>query len=132
MAGKKRFSRNTAIAFVFSLVILLIIGGMNYIVPIIRRQLASLIEIWPTYWDTFIGQVEALLNTEVFSDLMIQTEDSSFIETLTNQTSSVLNATVGGIGNVIGTITPSDHHAIYHAVRALLSPERRKRDPSQS
>ena len=102
---KKRFSRNTAIAFVFSLVILLIIGGMNYILPIIQRQLASLIEIWPSYWDTFIGQVEALLNTEILSDFMIQTEDSSFIETLTNQTSSVLNATVGGIGNVIGTIT---------------------------
>lgn len=101
----RRFSRNTAIAFVFSVVILLIIGGMNYIVPIIQRQVASLIEIWPSYWDNFIGQVEALLNIEVLSDFMIQTEETSFIETLTEQTSSVLNATVGGIGNVIGTIT---------------------------
>lgn len=102
---KKRFSRNTAIAFVFSIVILLIIGGMNYIVPIIQRQVASLIEIWPEYWNNFIGQVEALLNIEVLSEFMSQTEDTSFIETLTEQTSSVLNATVGGIGSVIGTIT---------------------------
>lgn len=102
---KKRFSRNTAIAFVFSIVILLVIGGMNYIVPIIQRQVASLIEIWPEYWSNFIGQVESLLNIEVLSDFMNQTEDTTFIETLTEQTSSVLNATVGGIGSVIGTIT---------------------------
>jgi len=102
---KKRFSRNTAIAFVFSVVILLIIGGMNYIVPIIQRQVASLIDIWPEYWRNFIGQVETLFNIEVLSDFMNQTEDTSVIETLTEQTTSLLNATVGGIGSVIGTIT---------------------------
>jgi len=102
---KKRFSRNTAIAFVFSVVILLIIGGMNYIVPIIQRQVASLIDTWPEYWRNFIGQVETLFNIEVLSDFMNQTEDTSVIETLTEQTTSLLNATVGGIGSVIGTIT---------------------------
>jgi len=102
---KKRFSRNTAIAFVFSVVLLLIIGGMNYIVPIIQRQVASLIDIWPEYWRNFIGQVETLFNIEVLSDFMNQTEDTSVIETLTEQTTSLLNATVGGIGSVIGTIT---------------------------
>ncbi|MDN6385826.1 MAG: AI-2E family transporter, partial [Alkalibacterium sp.] len=54
----KRFSRNTAIAFVFSVVILVIIGGMNYIVPIIQKQVLSLIDIWPSYWKNFIDQVE--------------------------------------------------------------------------
>lgn len=102
---ERRFSRNTAIAFVFSVVILLIVGGMNYIVPIIQRQVASLIDIWPEYWSNFIGQVESLLNIEVLSNFMNQTEDTSFVETLTEQTTSVLNATVGGIGSVIGTIT---------------------------
>ena len=101
----KRFSRNTAIAFVFSVVILVIIGGMNYIVPIIQKQVLSLIDIWPSYWKNFIDQVETLLNIGILSDLMNQTESTSFVETLTDQTSSVLNATVGGIGSVIGTIT---------------------------
>ncbi|WP_246116949.1 AI-2E family transporter [Alkalibacterium kapii] len=101
----KRFSRNTGIAFVFSVVILVIIGGMNYIVPIIQRQVLSLIDIWPSYWDNFIGQVENLFNIGIFSNFMTQTESSSFIETITEQTSSVLNATVGGIGSFIGTVT---------------------------
>lgn len=102
---EKRFSRNTAIAFVFSIVILLIIGGMNFIVPIIQRQVTSLIEIWPEYWNNFIDQVENFLNIDVLSDFMNQAGDSTFIETFTEQTTSVLNATVGGIGSVIGTLT---------------------------
>ncbi|MDZ7834508.1 MAG: AI-2E family transporter [Alkalibacterium sp.] len=102
---KKRFSRNTAIAFVFSLVILLIIGGMNYIVPIIRRQLASLIEILADLLGHLYRTGRSASEHRSFQRSHDPDKYSSFIETLTNQTSSVLNATVGGIGNVIGTIT---------------------------
>lgn len=102
---KKRFSRNTAIAFIFSLLILLIVGGMNYLVPIIQMQVSTLAENWPSYWENFIGQVESILNTQALSQFMNENGEAPFIETLTNQTSSVVNATVGSIGSVIGTIT---------------------------
>ncbi|WP_423189915.1 AI-2E family transporter [Alkalibacterium sp. f15] len=102
---KKRFSRNSAIAFVFSIVILLIIGGMNYLVPIIQMQVASLLESWPSYWSNFIGQIESLFNTQALSEFMNENGETPFIETVTNQMSAVLNATVGGIGSVIGIIT---------------------------
>lgn len=102
---KKRFSRNTAIAFLFSLLILLIVGGMNYLVPILQTQVATLIESWPSYWRNFVGQIESILNTQILSEFMNENGETSFIQTLTDQMSSLLNATVGGIGSVIGTIT---------------------------
>lgn len=101
----RRFSRNTAIAFMFSLLILMIIGGMNYLVPILQTQVSTLIESWPSYWSNFVGQIESLLNTQVLSEFMNENGETSFIQTLTDQMSSLLNATVGGIGSVIGTIT---------------------------
>lgn len=102
---RKRFSRNTAIAFMFSILILLIIGGMNFIVPIIRDQLESLIESWPTYWNNLMMQLDSLLNTQAFTDFMDQLGETTILETLTNQTSQVVNATMGSIGSLIGTVT---------------------------
>lgn len=102
---RKRFSRNTAIAFMFSILILLIIGGMNFIVPIIRDQLESLIESWPTYWNNLMMQLDSLLNTQAFTDFMDQLGETTILETLTNQTTQVVNATMGSIGSLIGTVT---------------------------
>lgn len=101
----KRFSRNTAIAFVFSLIILVLVGGTNFIFPIIQDQLESLILNWPTYWNNLMLQLNSLLNTQAFTDFMDQLGDTSLLETVTNQTTSVLNATVGSIGSFIGTVT---------------------------
>ncbi|MCC5895927.1 MAG: AI-2E family transporter [Alkalibacterium sp.] len=102
---RKRFSRNTAIAFVFSLLILGIVGGMNFIFPIIRDQLESLISNWPTYWNNLMLQLDSLLNTQAFTEFMNQLGDTTLLETVTNQTTSVVNATMGSIGSFIGTVT---------------------------
>lgn len=102
---KKRFSRLTAIAFVFSLIILLIIGGANYIVPIIREQIETFITNWPSYWNSLIEQLDSFLNTGAFTDFMDEVRETNVLETLTNQASTVVNATVGGIGSFIGTVT---------------------------
>jgi predicted PurR-regulated permease PerM len=102
---KKRFSRNTAIAFMFSLLILLIVGGMNFIVPIIREQLNSLITNWPVYWNNLMLQLDSLLNTQAFTDFMDQLSETTVLETVTNQTTNLLNATMGSIGTFIGTVT---------------------------
>lgn len=102
---KKRFTRNTAIAFVFSLIILLIIVGINFIVPIIQRQLESLIENWPVYWNSLMVQLDELLGTEAFTGFMDKMSETSLIDNLSGQASGFLNVTVGGIGSFIGTLT---------------------------
>lgn len=101
----KRFSRITAIAFVFSLIILLVIGGVNYIIPIIREQLETLITNWPSYWNSLIAQLDTFLDTAIFTDFMDQIRETNILETMTNQATTVVNATVGGIGSFIGTVT---------------------------
>lgn len=102
---RRHFSRNTAIAFLFSILILLFIGGMTFIVPVIRNQLESLIESWPSYWNNLMMQLDSLLNTEAFTDFMDQLGETTVLETLTNQTTQVFNMTVGGLGSLIGTVT---------------------------
>lgn len=102
---KKRFTRNTAIAFVFALIIILLIVGINFIVPIIQSQLESLIQNWPTYWNSLMIQLDELLGTEAFTGLMNQLNETSLIGSLTGQASGFLDVTVGGIGSFIGTLT---------------------------
>lgn len=102
---RKRFSRVTAIAFLFSLLILAVIAGMNFIVPIIQNQLEGLIAAWPTYWNNLMLQLDSLLNTGAFTDFMDQLGDTTVLDTLTNQSASLLDMTVGGIGSFIGTVT---------------------------
>ncbi|WP_225743438.1 AI-2E family transporter [Marinilactibacillus sp. Marseille-P9653] len=102
---KKKFTRNSAIAFVFALIIVLIIVGVNFIVPIIQDQLASLISNWPSYWDSLMLLLDGLLGTEAFTDFMAQMSDTSLISSFSGQASSFLNITVGGIGSIFGTLT---------------------------
>lgn len=102
---KKRFTRNTAIAFVFALIILFFIVGINFIVPIIQKQLESLIENWPTYWNSLMVQLDELLGTEAFTGFMDQLSETSLIGSLSGQASGFLDVTVGGIGSFIGTLT---------------------------
>lgn len=102
---KKRFTRNTAIAFVFALIILFFIVGINFIVPIIQKQLESLIENWPAYWNSLMVQLDELLGTEAFTGFMDQLSETSLIGSLSGQASGFLDVTVGGIGSFIGTLT---------------------------
>src|SRR5690625_3178653 len=91
---EKRFSRLTAIAFVSSLILLLIAGGIYFIIPIIQEQLESLITNWPNYWNNLMLQLDTLLNTQAFTDFMDEVRETAILETLSTQMSSVVNATV--------------------------------------
>ncbi|MFC6464256.1 AI-2E family transporter [Marinilactibacillus sp. GCM10026970] len=102
---KKKFTRNSAIAFVFALIIVFIIVGINFIVPIIQSQLESLINNWPSYWDSLMLLLDGLLGTEAFTDFMDQMSDTSLISSFSGQASNFLNITVGGIGSFFGTLT---------------------------
>ncbi|WP_143745155.1 AI-2E family transporter [Marinilactibacillus piezotolerans] len=102
---KKRFSRNSAIALVFALIILMFIVGINYIIPIIQRQLESIVNNWPDYWNSLMIQLDQLLGTEAFTDFMQRISDTSLIGSLSSQASGFLDVTVGGIGNFIGLLT---------------------------
>lgn len=101
----KRFSRASAIAMIFVILLIGIIGAMNFIVPVIRRQVESFITSWPMYWNDVMYQLDILLDTEAFTDFMNQIRETTLLENLTQQTSNVMSLTVGGIGSVIGTVT---------------------------
>jgi predicted PurR-regulated permease PerM len=102
---QKKFSRVSAIAMIFVIVTIGLIGMMNSIVPVIRDQAESFIESWPMYWNNLMLQLDALLNTEAFTDFMDQLRETNIIDNLTQQTSNVMSLTVGGIGSIIGTVT---------------------------
>lgn len=102
---EKRFSRVSAIAMIFVILSIGLIGIMNSIVPIIREQAESFIESWPMYWNNLMYQLDELLNTEAFTDFMDQIRETNLLDNVTQQTNNVMSLTVGGIGSLIGTVT---------------------------
>lgn len=101
----KKFSRVSAIALIFVVLGIGLVGIMNLIVPIIREQAESFIDSWPMYWNNLMYQLDTLLNTEAFTDFMDQVRETALLDNLTQQTSNVMSVTVGGIGSIIGTVT---------------------------
>lgn len=47
-------SRNTAVALVFTAMALIVLAGLLILVPLIERQIATLVESWPHYRDWFM------------------------------------------------------------------------------
>lgn len=67
-------SRNTAVALVFSVMLLLLVLALLVLVPLIARQIVTLVESWPQYraWFTgwFAGQFASWLLAHTGFDLM--------------------------------------------------------------
>ncbi|MCI4568748.1 AI-2E family transporter [Lysobacter sp. CFH 32150] len=54
---RRRWSRQTAVILVFSAMALLLVVALLLLVPLIERQIVTLVESLPTYRDWFIGTV---------------------------------------------------------------------------
>ena len=54
---RRRWSRQTAVILVFSAMALLLVVALVLLVPLIERQIVTLVESLPTYRDWFIGTV---------------------------------------------------------------------------
>lgn len=101
----KKLSRKSASALIFVILIIGLVISMNFIVPVIQQQVELLIESWPMYWNNLIIQLDRLLNTDAFTELMNQLGETNILGNLTEQTSNVFSVTVDGIGSLIGTVT---------------------------
>lgn len=100
----KKFSRNSAVVLVLFLIVLLILWGVAILLPILQRQVLSFWNEWPVYWQNIVAQLDDLLNTEAFSDLMVQVNETDLVSVLSEQWATILDATVGGIGSFIGVV----------------------------
>lgn len=101
---RKGMGKNHAVLLVLFLLLLLIIWGIAIVLPIIRDQLISFWNEWPEYWRNFTVQLDDFLNTQAFSDLMTQMNETDIVALLTEQWTNIVDATVGGIGSIIGVV----------------------------
>jgi len=72
------------------------------IFPIVERQIQSMIEEWPLYWNRILIFTEGLINSDVFSEIINRIQESNILTNITNQANEILNVTVGGISSFIG------------------------------
>ncbi|WP_035618230.1 AI-2E family transporter [Lacticigenium naphthae] len=102
---ERKFTRISAIMVLTMGLVLLIVLGINFLFPILREQTQTFVREWPEYWRRIVTQVDTYSNTQIFSGLSNQFFQTDFMSALSEQISNILNATVGGIGSVIGTVT---------------------------
>lgn len=102
---EKKINRTLAIVFVFIFFILLIILGGAVLLPIIQKQWISFFENWPSYWDILVREIDSMSRNSLFSEFLERAGQTDIVSTITGYTSQLLNAAVGGLSNVIGTVT---------------------------
>lgn len=101
---KKNFSRQSATVLLLSLLILFVVLGIAIVLPIIRDQIVTFVTEWPVYWENIVTQLDDLLNTEIFSELMVQINETDLVSVLSDQGTTIIDATVGRIGSFIGIV----------------------------
>lgn len=102
---KKGLHRTTGIFLVFGFLVLLLAGGVTIIFPILREQFNSFLAEWPTYWETIRSSIDRWSQDRTIPFLPNQIEQGNFFNTLSEYLAQILSATVGGLTNVIGTVT---------------------------
>ena len=75
-------SRNTAVILVFSLMLLLLVLALLILVPLIERQLLTLIESMPRYRDWFIGTALPWLEHRTGLQLLAWFDTGRIIDTV--------------------------------------------------
>lgn len=105
---QRGINKRVSIFGLFVVIILLIVWGVSFLVPIIQNQIETFMENLPAYMDTlekmvaeapFIPSAEALFPN-------ISTYLESFdLTVITEQINPILTSTFGSLGSVIGTIT---------------------------
>lgn len=105
---RRGINKRVSIFGLFIVIVLLVVWGVSYLVPIIQNQTKTFMDNLPVYMDTldemltespFIPSAEALFPN--ISDY-IENFDLSVI---TEQINPIISSTFGSLGSVIGTIT---------------------------
>lgn len=105
---QRGINKRVSIFGLFIVIILLIVWGVSFLVPIIQNQIETFMESLPAYMDTlekmvaespFIPSAEAL-----FPNISTYLEGFD-LTVITEQINPILTSTFGSLGSVIGTIT---------------------------
>jgi len=98
----KKISRSIGFFLLLITIGVLLFLTIYLVFPIVERQIESMVEEWPSYWNQIIVFTEALVNTDTFSDIVSRFQESDVLTNITNQANDILNVTVGGISSFIG------------------------------
>lgn len=105
---QRGINKRISIIGLFIVIVLLIIWGVSYLVPIIQNQTRSFMDNLPGYLETLermITETPFIPNAEeLFPNISSYFEDFN-LSVITEQINPIITSTFGSLSNVIGTIT---------------------------
>ena len=105
---QRGINKRISIIGLFIVIVLLIIWGVSYLVPIIQNQTRSFMDNLPGYLETLermITETPFIPNAEeLFPNISSYFEEFN-LSVITEQINPIITSTFGSLSNVIGTIT---------------------------
>ncbi|MGX7092463.1 AI-2E family transporter [Hutsoniella sourekii] len=105
---RQQIDRRLAVWLIFLAFILLIIWGINSLIPVLQHQWESLLFNIPRYTNQIQKFIDSLPLNEIdfsFSPSLESLLASFDFANISNRFNQVLTSTFGGIGNVLGTVS---------------------------
>src|SRR5699024_6611197 len=103
---KHHVGRTWSILGLFIIVALLLVWGIGSLIPMVQRQLTTLIAEWPHYWQEVTQTLSTWLQDDRLSGLKDQLDH--FNQQLAERSSSVISSfaqsTVSSVGNIVGRV----------------------------
>lgn len=102
----KGISRGIAIGIIYVGILALITWGLIILIPNIQTQTQSLINNWPTYWETIQEKTTDIINLPMFDQYADQLRSiaDSVTDSLSGIFKSLSSNTVHGLGNFLGSV----------------------------
>lgn len=105
---QRGINKRISIIGLFIVIVLLIVWGVSYLVPIIQNQIRTFMDNLPDYMETIermISESPFIPNTEALFPNISSYIENFDLSVITEQINPILSSTFGSLGNVIGTIT---------------------------
>lgn len=102
---KRGIARSMGVLILFLAILGIIVISVLYVFPIIQHQVESIIVVLPRYFNELIGIIDPLIQTSDFREMYQQIQNSNIVQTITEQGTNVLNATLSGVGSFVNIIT---------------------------
>lgn len=104
---QRGINKRISIVGLFIAIVLLIVWGVSYLVPIIQNQTRTFMDNLPDYMETIermISESPFIPNTEALFPNISSYFENYDLSVITEQINPILTSTFGSLGSVIGTI----------------------------
>lgn len=104
---QRGINKRISIVGLFIAIVLLIVWGVSYLVPIIQNQTRTFMDNLPDYMETIermISESPFIPNTEALFPNISSYFENFDLSVITEQINPILTSTFGSLGSVIGTI----------------------------